>query len=332
MKKFLVIQTASIGDVVLSTSLLEELHYNYPSEKIDILLKKGNESLFAQHPFVGKVWVWDKKDNKYLNLIKLIRELRKTEYEFVININRFFSSGLITTFSNSSQKIGFKKNPLSKFFDQRIEHIISKHKFIHEIDRNFRLIASICEDDESKVLSPRLYPDKISAEKVIQYKNQIYYTVSPSSLWFTKQFHKEGWIEFLKQVPKDCSIYLLGSKSDIKLCNEIKKEINHPNCINLAGKLSFLESTSLMDNAKMNFTNDSAPMHFCSSVNAPTTAIFCSTVPSFGFTPLSDNSKIIQTKEKLECRPCGLHGYKKCPQGHFNCSKTIKIKELVNRL
>lgn len=332
MKKFLVIQTASIGDVVLATSLLEELHYNYPAEKIDILIKKGNESLFDQHPFIGKTWVWNKKEKKYINLIRLIREVKKTEYEFVININRFFSSGLITVLSNSHQKIGFKKNPLSRFFDLKVEHIINEHKFIHEIDRNFRLIAPICEDDESKVLPPRLYPPQKSVDKVKEFKQSTYYTISPSSLWFTKQFHKEGWIEFLKQVPQDSSIYLLGSKSDIELCNEIKKEINHPSCKNLAGKLTYLESTSLMDNAKMNFTNDSAPMHFCSSVNAPTTAIFCSTVPSFGFTPLSDDSKIVQTKEKLECRPCGLHGYKKCPQGHFNCSKTIKIKELLHRL
>ena len=82
----------------------------------------------------------------------------------------------------------------------------------------------------------------------------------------------------------------------------------------------------------MNFTNDSAPMHFCSSVNAPTTSIFCSTVPAFGFTPLSTDSKIIQTKEHLTCRPCGLHGHKKCPKGHFKCSTTINIKELVHRL
>ena len=81
MKKFLVIQTASIGDVVLATSLLEELHYNYPKEKIDILVKKGNESLFEQHPFVGKVWIWDKKENKYKNLIKIIKEIRQSDYE-----------------------------------------------------------------------------------------------------------------------------------------------------------------------------------------------------------------------------------------------------------
>lgn len=332
MKKFLVIQTASIGDVVLATSLMEELHYNYPKEKIDVLVKKGNETLFEDHPFVGKVWVWNKKENKYRNLLKLIKDIRKADYEILININRFFSSGLITAFSNAHSTIGFKKNPLSIFFDQRVEHLISKHKHIHEIDRNFRLIAQICEDDESEVLPPKLYPNSKIAEKVQQYKEGTYYTISPSSLWFTKQFHLQGWVELLKQVPKENNIYLLGAKSDAMLCNHIIKESNHPKAHNLAGKLSFLETTSLIDNSKMNYVNDSAPLHFCSSVNAPVTAIFCSTVPSFGFGPLSSDSKIIQTKEHLTCRPCGLHGHKKCPKGHFKCSTTINIKELIHRL
>ncbi|MFT6983336.1 MAG: heptosyltransferase-2, partial [Crocinitomicaceae bacterium] len=46
--------------------------------------------------------------------------------------------------------------------------------------------------------------------------------------------------------------------------------------------------------------------------------------PDFGFGPLSDNSTIKQV-ENLECRPCGLHGYKECPKGHFKCGNEISI-------
>ena len=65
MKKILVIQTAFIGDVVLATSLIENLHQQFPEVKIDILVRKGNESLFESHPFLNKVLVWDKKNYKY---------------------------------------------------------------------------------------------------------------------------------------------------------------------------------------------------------------------------------------------------------------------------
>jgi heptosyltransferase-2 len=73
-------------------------------------------------------------------------------------------------------------------------------------------------------------------------------------------------------------------------------------------------------------------MHFCSAVNAPVTAIYCSTVPAFGFGPLSDQSFIVETLAPLTCRPCGLHGLKACPQVHFNCAQTIQTSQLINTL
>jgi heptosyltransferase-2 len=51
MQKFLVIQTAFIGDAVLATALVEKLHQFYPEANIDFLVRKGNEGLFATPPF-----------------------------------------------------------------------------------------------------------------------------------------------------------------------------------------------------------------------------------------------------------------------------------------
>jgi heptosyltransferase-2 len=100
---------------------------------------------------------------------------------------------------------------------------------------------------------------------------------------------------------------------------------------NLCGQLSLRQSALLMKNARMNYMNDSAPLHLASAANAPTTAIFCSTIPNFGFGPLADDAVVIETKESLECRPCGLHGYKQCPKEHFNCAHSISQKNLIDR-
>jgi heptosyltransferase-2 len=97
----------------------------------------------------------------------------------------------------------------------------------------------------------------------------------------------------------------------------------------LAGDLTLLQSAALMSKAEMNYTNDSGPLHLSSAMNAPTTAVFCSTIPEFGFGPLSDVSKIVETTIDLPCRPCGLHGHKKCPQSHFKCGISIQIDQLV---
>ncbi len=324
--KILVIQTAFIGDVVLATPILEKLYRYFPDAKIDFLLRKANESLFTDHPFINTILIWNKKENKTANLIKLTKRIRRTQYDKVINLQRFASSGLITFFSGAKEKIGFDKNPFSFCYTKKVKHLIGNGK--HEVERNLELINSFTD---SELIKPKLYPTATDFESVKKYKTSAYICVAPSSVWFTKQFPAHKWVEFLDKI-SSYNIYLLGAASDSDLCNEIIFKSSNKNIVNLSGTLSFLESAALMQDAVMNYSNDSAPMHIASSVNAPITAIFCSTIPAFGFGPLSDKSAIVETLGKLDCRPCGLHGYKACPQKHFKCAETISPEQLMETL
>jgi lipopolysaccharide heptosyltransferase II len=324
VQKFLVIQTAFIGDVVLATALIEKLHAHYPDARIDFLLRKGNEPLLTGHPFLHEVLIWNKREHKQKNLLNLIRTIRRTKYDTVINVQRFAATGLLTAFSKAKQTIGFDKNPLSFLFTKKIPHIVDNR---HEIERNQTLIAAFTDDKPAR---PRLYPSQADEEKVKPYKTKPYITVSPASVWFTKQYPKEKWSAFLQQLPEEYAIYLLGAPNDKELCEEIKAA--RPKAVNLSGMLSFLQSAALMKDAALNYVNDSAPMHFASAVNAPVTAVYCSTIPAFGFGPLSDKSYIVEIQQPLDCRPCGLHGYKACPRGHFNCAYKIEDAQLLQTL
>lgn len=327
MEKILVIQTASIGDVILVTSLLEKLHHKFPDSQIDLLLKSPNQQLFIQHPFINNLWIWQKDDKKYLRLWDLCDRIRKEKYDVVFCIQRFFSSGLVTLYSGAKKRIGFKKNPLSIFFTHRVEHKIEQG--IHEVDRNISLLEGYWCKTAPR---PTLYPTKQDYAKTSLYKQGNYYTLSPSSLWKTKTLEPEKWIELTNHIPQDSTLYLLGSKQDYELCQYIKKHSQHTNTFNLSGELTLLQSAALMRDAKMNFTNDSAPLHLCTSVNAPVTAVFCSTTTDFGFTPLSDDSLVVEVQPQPKCKPCGLHGAKQCKLGTFECSKNIDINKLIERI
>lgn len=332
MKKFLIIQTAFLGDVVLATALAEKLHAFYPGAAIDFLVRKGNEGLFDDHPYIRKVWVWNKKTQKYRGLWNLTRLIRAEEYDYAINLQRFATTGFITVFSGAKVKIGFKKNPLSRLFTFRFAHEVSQSEgegFTHEIDRNQQLIVSLTDIDPAM---PRLFPSEADYGKVRTYgKNGAYITVAPASVWFTKQYPEAKWIEFLDQV-HGYTVYLLGGPGDRELCEQIKSTTVNKNVHILAGELSYLQTCALMKSAAMNYTNDSAPLHFASAIDAPVTAVFCSTIPAFGFGPMAKESHIVQIGDQLYCRPCGLHGYKQCPEGHFKCALNIKTSQLLANL
>lgn len=312
--RILVIQTAFIGDVVLATALVESLALAHPTQ-LDVLVRKGNESLFENNPHVNQVLIWDKQNGKFKNLFSLLRRIRATKYDTVINLQRFASSGILTAFSKAKNKVGYTQNPLSFLFSRRIPFSTSSGK--HEIERNHELAGDLVKE----MSKPKLYPSVAQFEKVSVYKAFPYITVSHKSVWFTKQWPKENFVRLCEALSANYVVYFLGGKSDRSYCEEIAQHIPSDRYKNLCGELSFLESAALMRDAHMNYVNDSAPMHFASAMNARTTALYCSTVPSFGFGPLSSESVVIENEEQLDCRPCGLHGLKACPKGHFKCGQ-----------
>jgi lipopolysaccharide heptosyltransferase II len=325
LQKFLIIQTAFIGDVILATGVAEKLHQHYPDAQIDFMLRKGNEALLENHPFINEVLIFNKKEGKLKNLFALSKKVRSNQYDYLINLHRFGSSGFITTRSSAKRKIGFNKNPFSWTYHDKVKHEIGDGK--HEVERNHELIASLTDE---KYALPRLYPTDSDRQKVAEYQNQSYVCIAPTSVWFTKQFPPEKWVELINKIGSEKAVYLLGGPGDRDACESIKSKSQHANVTNLSGQLSFLQSAALMAKAEMNYVNDSAPMHMCSATDAPVTAIYCSTVPRFGFGPLSPNSKIVETAENLDCRPCGLHGFKACPKGHFKCAKSIETDHIVS--
>jgi heptosyltransferase-2 len=371
VKQFLIIQTAFLGDAVLATSILEKLHVFYPEAAIDLVVRKGNDGLFTGHPFLRKLHVWDKRKGKTRALFKLIGILRKQRYDHVINAQRFFSTGLMTALSGGKETIGYDKNPLSFLFSRTVKHQIPEPKalrehtvdrnapIIHEVDRLNDLIAHLT--DATRPL-PKLYPTAGDREVVDQLitiapslahsgsleqnpetpgtpqgskaetlRQQLgtYITIAPASVWFTKQWPAEKWTALTKALPAKYRILLIGAPGDIPLCERIAKEAGRGEV--LAGKLSLLGTAALMEGAAMNYVNDSAPLHVASAMNAPVTAVFCSTVPAFGFGPLNANGRIVERPEPLYCRPCGLHGFKACPEGHFKCALEIAPSMIADR-
>ena len=326
---------------MLVTSIVEKLHAFYPDAAIDLVVRKGNDGLFTDHPFLRKLFVWDKGKGKTRSLFKLIGELRKTDHDHIINAQRFFSTGLMTVLARGKEKIGYDKNPLGRSFTRSVKHGIGDGR--HEVDRLNDLIEHLTDGARP---FPRLYPtdkDRLAAQQFIgpHQHDHPYITIAPASVWFTKQWPVEKWAELLATVPIGRRIFLLGGPGDKALCEDLRQRINafrkeHAHIPgqedlvkNLAGKLSLLGTAAVMERAAMNYVNDSAPLHIASAMNAPVTAVFCSTVPSFGFGPLRENGRVVETTEALTCRPCGLHGHKACPKGHFKCALGIAVEQVL---
>ena len=121
--------------------------------------------------------------------------------------------------------------------------------------------------------------------------------MAPASVWYTKQLPREKWIELIDLQQSNRPIYLIGAPSDQEFIQGIIEASKSEHTINMAGELNLLESVALIARADRTYVNDSAPLHLASAVNAPVTAFFCSTVPSFG--TFSHSYKMPSTELKV---------------------------------
>lgn len=305
MQRVLFIQTAFIGDAILGTAAVAALHAQ--GVEVDVLVRKGNELFYLNHPQVRRVLIWDKK-NKWRSWWTLLQQVRKERYDVLFLAQRFFTMGLFALFSKSKRKVGYAQGWWSVFYSQRIQHRWGNG--VHEVQRLMDLVGS------EKFYKPNL---DVSSHAV-ELPKDAFITISPSSVWKTKQAPLSVWQQVLDK-NKDKKVLVLGGPGDAASLHALIQQLNHDDLKLeiVAGKYSLMQSGYVMQHAQMNYVNDSGPLHLCSATNAPVTAFFCSTVPAFGFGPLSEKSVVLETKEMLDCRPCGMHGHAQCPKGHFKC-------------
>ena len=324
--KVLIIQTAFLGDAVLITSLLEKIRLESPSSTIHLLVRKGLEGIFKAYPYghLVQVWTYD-KGNKLNSWWALRKELAKIKFDQVFVAQRFFGMGLLSISIGAKKVVGFDKNPLSLFFDEKVTHEFGHGK--HETERNTELLASW--------LGPQVHKPFLNASHLnsfpVDLQPKKYLCISPGSVWETKRFPVHKWIEFIRLLPADQEIVLMGSAAEKHLSDEIEEAFMGSGryISNACGRFNLQEAIAVYQQSLMSFVNDSGPLHICSAVNTPTGAIFCSTIPAFGFGPLAEHNKIIEVTQKLACRPCGDHGKKSCPEIHFNCGNSIDVKEML---
>ncbi len=326
MKKILIIQTAFIGDVILATSFLAQVAKHYPAAQITLLVRKGNESLLQDNPHLHKLYVWNKQ-RKWSSFLQILREIRKEKFDLLFNLQRFFTTTVLSLLSRAQIKVGFSSHWLSFFYDHPIEHRMDA---LHEVQRNYQLLMPVIDQltmKRAQELRPELYLNSVTLPFEPE-KN--YLVLAPFSVWATKAWPEQYWRELIEKV--QWPVILIGSAQDAaKAEQSFVKRVNGKQVDNYCGKLNLLQSALLMKGAQLVIANDSAPLHLASAVNAPTLAIFCSTSAKFGFTPLASVSKVLQVSH-LPCHPCGLHGQKACPLVHFRCGYDLKPELVLHEI
>jgi heptosyltransferase-2 len=323
VNKILVIQTAFIGDVIMSTPIYKGLKKIYPEASIDVLVAKQNRMILTNNPNIRKIYTIDKKNifSKYVQLVRLIFICINNHYDLAISLQIHFTNSILMLLSGIKIRIGSRRQKL-------LTDSVLFPKGIHMIERIGKLLQYLKLQEYD--LTTELFPsgeDKKNAETFVLRNENRKIGMAPGSVRVTKKWPPEYFHELIKSLPDNFDIYLFGSKEEIVMCTQIIPENCKKNIILVAGKCSILQSAALIKKMDLMLTNDSAPLHISNAMDTPVFAFFGPTVKRFGCYPYREKDKILEVD--IACRPCRKHGGNSCVLGHFRCMKDIKPEEIL---
>jgi len=322
----LVIQTAFLGDVVLTTPLLTALAEQHGP--LDVVATPGAAPLLATHPAVRRVIPYDKRggDRGLAGLLGLARRLGAARYEVAYLPHRSLRSAALAFLARVPRRVGFDDGWPLLYTETR-----HRPRTGHEIDRLLALAGA-----PAAAFPPQLYPlpqDEQVVDGCLSDAGIVgdFVALAPGSIWGSKRW--PFYEALASQLAERIAIVVVGGVEDADLGRSIAAAVRGSGgrALDACGRLTLLQSAALIGRARLLVTNDSAPLHVGSALGTRVVALFGPTVPEFGFGPIGAGDLALGVTD-LVCRPCSDHGSPVCPLGHHRCMRELRVETVVTAL
>ena len=315
----LLIQTAFLGDVLLTTPLLAALAER--DGPLDVVTTPAAAPLLETHPAVRQVLSYDKRgaDRGWRGLRALARRLRAERYPTAYLPHRSLRSAALARLAGIPRRVGFHDGWRLLYSETR-----RRPAGGHEIGRLLAL-ADVPPRHQATPSLQLTAADVAAAEALLRAAEIAapFVALAPGSIWGSKRW--PHYPALARRLAGRQRIVVVGSREDVALGESID------GAVNACGQLTLRQSAALIQKAGVLVTNDSAPLHLAQAVGTPTVAIFGPTTPAFGFGPRGPRDVAVGVNG-LTCRPCSAHGPDACPLGHHLCMQSLQVEVVLHAI
>lgn len=331
-----VLQTSFLGDMVLTTPLLERLAREGP---VHVVATPANAALLANHPAVAGVIVFDKRgaDRGWRGLRRVARLLAATGATRAFLAQGSLRTAALAWRAGIPERVGFATSAGRWLCTRRVPYQATAH----HAQRLWRLASPPGDAGAPPPLRPALYPDaahEAAAAALLAPcpPGAPVVALAPGSAWGTKRWpgfpalaaalaRTDAW--------REAALVVVGGAADTPLAAAIAaaRPPGSPPVVDATGRLPLLGTAALLARCAALVTNDSLPLHLASATGTPTVALFGPTTPALGFGPLAPRAEVAE-HPGLPCRPCHAHGPAACPLGHFRCMRELAVPGVLDAL
>lgn len=325
-EKILIIRFGSLGDIVLTSSTVTNLKINYPQSHIVYLCKEKYRSVVELIDGVDEI-VTLPDTASLMKYFKLLIELDKYNFDIIVDLHGNIRSWWGRKIISADKVVVYPKRRYERLM--AVKNKVIPDSWPHTIDLYNEAVKKL----KAKVYSKRpvlKIPEIIFDDPFNQFvkNNKVFIVVAPGASYPTKQWPLERFAEMAVNLHKSDKVGIIWAITSID-----EGKASPEGNIDRSQFLKLVDSplanlTTVISQAALTIANDSGVAHLSSSVGTPVMALFGPTHPVLGFAPRGLHDRVMQVNES--CRPCSLHGEKKCYRDKQYCFTRIRPEIVSN--
>jgi len=325
-------RTSSLGDVILSSRVLTSLHNAYPSVHVLWFTSAiATNILREKFPWVQFFAVQDSKE------VAEILHAENFEGAFIDlqkNPRSARTSALVRSHAKSIKIVKINKRRLFRRLKVLSARIFGRSKnyskptsIVTQLDLVFDVVNRALKEINHEPIKPILHlVPKIPAQR----KKEKQIAFAPQAGFETKSIPKTYFTKIVEKLdtmaPNEIRFVLVGCE-DGSGYEAVFAKLKRNTAI-IPTTQPIAKTYQTLGNSAILVSADSAPMHIAELLGTPCAAFFGPTVADFGFEPSLTSSKLFESK--IGCRPCSLHGKKKCRYDDNACFDEKNIEKAIH--
>lgn len=329
----LVIQTAFLGDAVLTLPLVSALAGSSAVSWLGVLAAPAGSEFLSGQGVADRVITYDKRgaDRGLAGTARIVAEVRRASADVALIPHRSFRSALVPAIAGVPRRVGFDVSGGKALLTDTVPYV----RGTHEVDRVYSLgeVVGLARDPGGRVAFEIRVPEggAEAASGLLEAGGAVdapLTAVAPGSRWATKRWLPERFAQVADRLSagRGSVTAIVGSDEDRSACSEVERAMTTA-AVNLAGRLSIGALAAVLARAELLVSNDSAAAHIAVGLGTPVVTIFGPTVVSQGFSPYADAARVAETP--LPCRPCGRHGGERCRLGTTACMSGVDVETVL---
>ena len=256
VQRILLVSLSNIGDAVLTTPCLQALHRQYPAAVIDIVGDPRSQAIFTACPYLGRLFVLDKKAG-WRGRLALIMLLRRQRYDLAIDLR----SDWMLHFIRARRKLGK--------LSSRAGH------GLHSAEKHAAALKplGIHDTPETRIWIPG--QDRLFAQNMLDgWAERRILALGLGANFDGKIWPVEHFIALVNMLAGSFDgVLLLGNQQDARRADMFSQGCALP-VIDACGKCDLLETAALLEHAGLFVGNDSGLGHMASAMGTPTMTLF----------------------------------------------------------